>query len=179
MRLSEDAIFISDADSTVFYLDKDQSSTIENSTISVFQSVYSLIWGRISCGFIIFDKKDIETAVTTEPWVIDNVTSAFMMLINHGNDYAFGTTFAPMLRTAMYLKSILDCDAFLEYYFQRNIDILVSKLKKSQSVLTFVFNSNSKKTKNRIEDYSGCRRGFAVLVKSSATLILYNSFHGA
>ena len=85
VRLSEDAISISDADSTLFHLDKDQVSTIENSSISEFQSLYGLIKDRISCGTITFDKKDIETVITPESCVIDNVISAFMMLLNKGN----------------------------------------------------------------------------------------------
>ena len=64
VRLSEDVIPISDPNSTVLHLEKDQVSIIENPSISEFQSLYGLIADRISCGTISFDKKDIETVIT-------------------------------------------------------------------------------------------------------------------
>ena len=46
-----------------------------------------------------FDKKDIDTVVTPESWVIDDVISAFMMLLNQGNAFAVDTTFVPIFCT--------------------------------------------------------------------------------
>ena len=89
---------------------------------------------RISCGNINFNKKDIETVVTPESWVFGNMISAFMMLLNQGNAFAVDTTFDPMLCMAIRLKSISGYKAFLEYYFPRDIDTVVSKLKECQSV---------------------------------------------
>ena len=102
--LSEDVTSISDADSTAFYLDKDQVYTKENPSISEFQSLYGLISDRISCGIITFDRKDIETVITPESWVIGNVINAFMMLLNQGNALAVDTTFVTILRTAIRLE---------------------------------------------------------------------------
>ena len=64
-----------------------------------------------------FDKKDIETVITTESWVIDNVISALMVLLNQGNAFAVETNFISMFCTAIRLKSILNYETFLEYYF--------------------------------------------------------------
>lgn len=87
-RLSKHVTSISDADSMVFLLDKEQSSIIENSSISDFQSLYGLIPNSICCGVIISNKKDIEAVITPERWVIDNQLSAFMMLVDEGNALA-------------------------------------------------------------------------------------------
>ena len=59
-----------------------QSSTIEIPNISEFESVYGLIPERISCGYVTFNKQGIETVIAPQSWVIDNVMSAFMMLLN-------------------------------------------------------------------------------------------------
>ena len=155
VRLSEDAISISDADSTVLHLEKDQVSTIENPSVSEFRFLYGQIPDRISCGTMTFDKKEIETVITPESWVFGNVISAFIMLLNQGNAFAVDRTFVPMLRTAIRLKLIPNYEAFLEYYFQRNADAVLSKLKECQFVKMSVFNSKLKKTKNGKEGYSG------------------------
>ena len=175
VRLSEDVLSVSDADSTVFHLDKDQGSTTENPSTSEYQSLHGLIPDRISSGTITFDKKDIETVITPESWLIDNTISASIMLINQGNAFADDTTFVPMLRIAVRLKSILDYDAFLEYYFQRNMDAAVSKLNEFQPAA--IVNSMWKKTNNGKEEYSGGHLGLALLHKSSAALRLYGSIH--
>ena len=57
VKLSEYIISISDAHSSVFRLDKDQVCTIENPSISEFQSLNRLIPERISCGTVTFDEK--------------------------------------------------------------------------------------------------------------------------
>ena len=75
------------------------------------------------------------------------MTTAFMILLNQGNAFPVGTTFVPMLCTAIRLKSMPDYEAFLEYYFQRNIDDAVSKLKKRQPVSIPIFKSKLKKIK--------------------------------
>ena len=108
MRLSEDVLSISEADSAVFHLDKDQSYTTKNPSILEFQFLYGLIRDRISCGIITFDKTDIEIVIKPESWVIDNVISKFMMLLNQGNAFAVELIFAPILHAAIRLKSIPD-----------------------------------------------------------------------
>ena len=108
LRLSEDIISISDADSIVFHQGRDQVSTIENPSISEFQSLYGLIPDRISCGTVTFNKKDIMTEIAPVSWDIDDVVRAFMMLLNQGDAFAVDTTFAPMLSMDICLKSIPD-----------------------------------------------------------------------
>ena len=179
VRLSEDVISVSDADSTVFHLDKDQFSSIENPKISEFQSLHGLIPDRISSGTITFDKKEIDTVITPKPWVIGNLISAFMILLNQRNAFAVGTTFTPMLRTSIRLKSIPDYEAFLEYHFQRIIDTVISKLKECQFGIIPIFNSKLKKTKSGKEQYNGDHCGIAVLHKSPSSLRLYDSMDGA
>ena len=66
VRPSEDITSISDADSTVFTLVIDQGFITENPSISEFQYLYGLIPYRISCGTILFNKRDTETATTPE-----------------------------------------------------------------------------------------------------------------
>ena len=62
--LDEDVISIADDYETVSDGDIFQNSTIENPSISEFESVYGLIPERISCGSITFNKHDIETIIT-------------------------------------------------------------------------------------------------------------------
>ena len=119
VRLSEDVLSFSDTDYTVFHLEKYQVSTIENPSISEFQSLYVLIPDRISCSTITFDKKDIDTVIMPKSWVIDNVISAFMMLLNQGNGFAVDSTFVPIFRTAIRLKSIPDYDSFFGALFSK------------------------------------------------------------
>ena len=112
MRLYEDVGSILDSDSTVFHLDIDRGSTIENLSILEFQILYGLILDRISCGTITFNKKDIETVITLESRVIHNVISAFMILVNQWNAFAVDTTFVSMLCKAILLKSVPDYKDF-------------------------------------------------------------------
>ena len=91
----------------------------------------------------------MEIVTTPESWVIDNVITAFMMLLNQRNAFPVNTTFVPMLRRDIRLKSIPNYEAFLEYCFQRNADSIVSKLKEFQFVIIPIFNSKLKKTKIR------------------------------
>ena len=170
--LDEDVISIADDYEPVFDGDIFQSSTIENLNISEFESVYGLIPQRISCDSITFNKHDIETVITPQSWVIDNVISAFMMLLNEGNIFAVDSVFVEMLRRAIRLKLIPNYESFLQYYFPRDIGTLLCKLKACQSVLIPIFNSTMKKTVSGKEEYSGDHWGLAVLHKPSASLRL-------
>ena len=177
--LHEGVVSISDADSTVFDKHVDKFPAVEHPSISEFQSIYGLIPDRISCGNITFNKKNIETLITPESWVIDNVITAFVMLLNQGNAFAVDTTFIPMLRTSIRLESISAYENFLDYYFQRNIDTALCKLKECRSALISIFNSKLKKTKSGKQKYAGDNWGLAVLHKSSASLRLSDSIHRA
>ena len=83
-----------------------------------------------------------------------------------------------MLRTAIRLKWIPYYVALLEYYFPRDIDSVVCKLEECQSILIPIFESKLKKPKNYNLEYTGDHWGIAVLHKSSAFLVLYDSIHG-
>ena len=99
--LDEDVIFIADDYKPVFDGDVFQGPAIENPNISEFQSVYGLISERISCGSKTFDKHDIETVVTPKSWVIDNVISEFMMLLNEGNLFVVDSVVVEVFRWAI------------------------------------------------------------------------------
>lgn len=95
-----------------------------------------------------FNKEYIETEITPESWVIDNLISEFMMLHNQRNAFAVETGFVRTLCVDLRFKSIPDYETLLEHYFQRNIDPAMTKLKEFQSLSILIVNSESKKTKN-------------------------------
>ena len=64
--LNEDITSIADDYEPVFDGDIFQSSTIEDPNISEFESVYGLIFERITCGSITFNKQDFETVITPQ-----------------------------------------------------------------------------------------------------------------
>ena len=83
-----------------------------------------------------------------ELWVIDNVISAPMMLLNQGNAFPVATTFVLILCTTIRLKSIPYYGAFLVYTFPKYIDTVVSKLNEFLSVLIPILSRKFRKTKN-------------------------------
>ena len=149
----------------------------KNPRILEFESTYGLIPDRIACANIIFNKSDLETVISPKAWVIDNLLSAFLMLLNQSTVFSLDTAFVTMLRQSIRLKYIRTRGDFLRYFFVRNLNEKLNQLKASQSVLIPVFNSKLKNRKDGTKEYIGNNWGLAVLHKETATVRLYDSAH--
>ena len=177
--VDEEAISIADDYEPVFDGDIFQRSGIENPNISEFESVPGLIPKKISCGSITFNKHNIETVITPKSWVIVNLISAFMMILNEVNVLAVDSIFVEMFRRAIQLKLIPNYKYLLQYFFLRDIDTVLCKLKACQSVLIPIFNSTMKKTVSGKKKNSGDRLGSSCSSLTFCFLRLYHSIHGA
>ena len=68
----------------------------KNPSVFEFESTYGFISDRISCPNIMFDKSDLETVISLKSWVIDNVLSSFLMLLNQSTVFSVDTAFETM-----------------------------------------------------------------------------------
>ena len=144
-------------------------------SVFYFESTYGFIPDRIACANITFDKNDLETAISPKAWVIDNLLSAFLMLLNQSTVLSLHTAFITMLRQSIRLKYIRTHGDFLRYFFARNLNEKLNQLKTSQTVLMAVFSSKLKNKKDGTKEYFGNHWSLAVLHKETDTLRLYDS----
>ena len=140
------------------------------SSVFEFESTLRFIPDRIACVNITFDKSDLETVISPKSWVIYNVLSAFLMLLNQSTVSLLERALVTILRQSIRLKCVRIHGYFLRYFFAPNLSEKLNQLKTSQSVLIPVLSSKLKNRKDRTKEYFGNHWGPAVLHKGTATL---------
>ena len=82
-----------------------------------FESNYGRLSDKIRSAQITFNRTGFAAVKTLKSWVVDNVISAFLMLLNHNNVYALDTTFSTIFLQSLRLKYITSHGEFLRYFY--------------------------------------------------------------